>query len=1058
MTNGSFGTCIKHVAVLSGLLVALGGPVLGAPATAWAQSSPAAESAESPESEAGGVQGIVFGSDGLPAAGVTVRLDDASVETSADGAFRFEDIDGAVTLYVADTAGNVAQRAFTIPDDTLVEVLVTLGDPATFDLEGATVADEVAEQTEAVDEAEPGRVTGVMTSEEDDSPVVGARVFVRGQDVEALSDADGRFTLELPPGTHDLSVIHPDFSSQDISDVTIASDETTEVSAQLAPAAVALADFTVTAPRIEGGTAELLDERKDASSVNEVIGAEQMSKSGASNAADALSRVTGITIVGGKFVYVRGLGERYSSTLMNGATLPSPEPDKRVVPLDIFPTDMLESVVIQKTYTPNMPGAFGGGVVMLRSRRLPSENGAEVSVSVGYNSQTTFREGLSYPGGSLDFLGFDDGTRALPASVDEASSQSVIGPRSPITGRGFAPEELEELGEAFDSNFAANETGPLGPDIGVSGSLSRRYDLFGQRSGVRFGFVYDHGWDTQREERNFYRANANGIEETSSYDFLTTSREVTLGGILTTGVEFDEDEQILLTSIFNRLTDDTARIYEGRNEDVDAPIRVTRLRWQERLLSFNQLAGEHTLDSLGELELDWHYVLAVAGRDEPNRRESRYDLEDGVYRISLLAEGNQRFYSDLGELTHDVGVDLALPIGIWNQLEMVAKFGLAASVKDREVTSRRYAYGAQLQNVENTGTFRALPPDELFTDENIGPDAAWQLEEVTRSTDSYTAAQTIGATYLMAEMPLTKTVETSFGARFEYSDQALETFQPFVANPTVETSDLQTFDVLPAANISWAFIEDMQLRGAFAQTVSRPDFRELSPFLFKDVAGGVAIQGNPELQRALITHADARWEWYPDRGETVSVGAFYKFFDQPIESIRQAGAQQLVTFANVPSATNIGAELEFRKGLGFVWGALDDVSLASNIALISSSVELPEDSANTTKERPLQGQSPYVLNVSLAYDNVDLGTSLTVLFNVVGPRITEVGIQGVPDTTEEAVPRLDIVYKQQLGAGFDLGLKAKNLLNPDRVFTQAGEIATRTREGVSVSASVGYEF
>jgi hypothetical protein len=1012
----------------------------------------------------GGVRGIVFGADDLPAAGVTVRVNDRAQETTDDGAFRFADATGEVTMTVANAAGITGQTTFVVPDDALVEVLVTMRDPVVFDIEGAR-PDELAASgdgpqadVEPEEVVEPGQVSGVLTSEEDGKPIAEARVFVRGQDVEAVTDAQGRFTIELPAGQHDLSVIHPDFSSQDISAVAVKPGETAEVSAELAPAAVALADFTITAPRIEGGTAELIDERKEASSVNEVIGAEQMSKAGASNAADALSRVTGITIVGGKFVYVRGLGNRYSSTLMNGANLPSPEPDRRVVPLDIFPTDVLESVVIQKTYTPDMPGAFGGGVVMLRSRKLPSKDGLQLGLSLGYNSETTLREGLTYPGGALDVLGIEDGTRALPDRVQEASSQSVIGPRSPITGAGYTGEELEEIGESFDTNYGTERMALTPPGVGLSGTLSRRFDLFGEKSGLRLGFIYDHDFSTRRELRNFYRANDSGIEVTSSYDFLRTTRTVTLGGIMTTGIEFNDDERILLTSIFNRLTDDEARIYEGYNQDVDTEIRVNRLWWQDRTLSFNQLDGEHVFESLGNLEFDWHYVFASAFRNEPNLRESRYDLEDGIYRISLLAEGNQRFFSDLAEFTHDAALDFALPLEVLDGREWKAKSGVAALVKNRELEGRRYAFDADLSNVEDTGDFRALPPDQLFAPENIGPGAAWEISEVTRATDSYTASQDIFAGYLMADLELLDSVDASVGARIEYSDQALETFQPFVPNPTVETSALQTLDVLPAANLSWSFVEDMKLRFAFARTVSRPDFRELSPFLFKDVAGGVAVQGNPDLQRALITHADTRWEWYPDRGETVSVGAFYKFFDQPIESVRQAGAQQLVTFANVPSATNLGAEFEFTKSLGFITEMLADVSVSTNVALVSSQVSLPEDSANTTKQRPLQGQSPYVVNATIAYDNVDIGTSISVLFNVVGPRITEVGIQGVPDTTEEAVPRLDLVYRQVLGGGWRMGVKGQNLLNPTRRFTQDGEIALRVRDGVSASVSVAYDF
>ena len=305
--------------------------------------------------------------------------------------------------------------------DTAEVVLSVSGEASTWDVEGAT--DVVEKETEVVETVvEPVAISVVVIAAKDGKPVKDASVFVAGQDVECRTGTDGSCNLKVAPGEIDIATVHPSFSAGTLREVEAVADARFEV--KVDPAAVTLEDFVVTAPRIEGGVADVLSERKNATTIADVIGAEQMSKQGASNAADALSRVTGITLVGGKFVYVRGLGDRYSSTLLNGSSLPSPEPEKRVVPLDLFPTDLLDSVLIEKTYSPDMPGGFGGGTVVLRTRGIPKAFEADLGVSLGGYSASTFQTGRSGPTGPLDFLGFDAGTRALPANVKAASETS----------------------------------------------------------------------------------------------------------------------------------------------------------------------------------------------------------------------------------------------------------------------------------------------------------------------------------------------------------------------------------------------------------------------------------------------------------------------------------------------------------------------------------------------------------------------------------------------------------------------------------------------------------
>lgn len=1028
-------------------ILSLAGALLLVASTVAAQPLPDDPAAAASERTQVEVRGVVFGPDGLPLSGAEVGLDEQKTTTDEDGAFRFEVPPGDHRLMFGDRGQQMRVG------EAGAEILVRQGgDGVTFDVEGAdTVADEPLEQERPTVIVARGVVRGSVTSNEGE-PVEAVRVFVRGLDVETTTDASGDYRLDLPEGSHALAFVHAEYSSQDETGVEVAADRETVVDVELVPAAVALDDYTVTAPRIEGGTADLLRERKDSDAVTEVIGAEEMSRTGASDAADAVTRVTGITVVGGKYVYVRGLGDRYSSTLLNGASLPSPEPEKRVVPLDLFPTDLLESVLVQKTFSPDMPGEFGGGVVVLRTRDYPDEFEAEVGLSVGYDSSATFRRGLGSPGGAIDFLGIDDGTRRMPDDLREASEDEPLKEGDRFGSGGYTAEELERFGESVPNTWALGDR-TLWPSLGAQGSIGDGFSLFGVESGYRLGLTYDHDTDHEVREQNYYVVGAGDqLERSNSYEFRTTTDSVVFGGILTTGLVFDEDNQLKLTSVIDRVSDAEDRVYEGFNRDADTRIRVTRYRWLERQLIFEQLEGEHELDS--GIGFDWHYVFSQARRLEPDRRETRYDLRpDGEYRLSDRPEGNSRVFSKLVDNAHDVSASTEVPFSL-GAIEPTVSAGGGVVVKDRAVDTRRFKYFGDALDSDLLGR----PPEELFVPENIGPDG-FQFLEITRPTDNYTAGQRVYAGWVDTSWPLFEGFEAGVGARVEHSDQRVTTFELFNPSGSEVEARLRTTDVLPVARASYALSDEMKLRAAGSRTASRPDFRELSPMLFNDVTGGIAVQGNPDLNRALITHVDLRWEWYPSRSESFSVGAFYKHFDDPIESILVPGAQQLKTFENAEAARNLGAEFEARKDFGFVADVLRDAWFAGNVSLIDSRIQLdPTSGIQTSAERPLQGQSPWVVNAQLGWDAVEAGTSLALLFNIVGPRITEVGAQGAPDIYEEAVPRLDVVFNQKLGDTFKLGVKAKNLLDPEIRFTQGDRVVSAVRDGRSLSLSLGAEF
>lgn len=902
----------------------------------------------------------------------------------------------------------------------------------------------------------PGRLALHVRSAEGGA-VAGARVFFRGLPTEARTDSRGGAEVTIPAGTHDLTVVHASFTARTVTGVEVPEGGAT-LDVELQPASVALDDLDVVAPRIEGGAAELLDERRESGAVLDLVGAEQMAKTGASDAAAAVQRVTGVTVVGGRFVYVRGLGDRYATTLLNGATLPSPEPERRVVPLDMFPADALESVVVQKSYTPDLPGEFGGGAVLLRTRGFPGTLVAGVGLSAEVRLGTTFEEGLTSEGGPTDFLGIDGGFRAPPDSVLDASRTGRIELGTRFTD-GLTDEQLEALGEAMPNRWAIG-TRTVPPGFGIEAQVGDSW-LLGSDGGddVRAGFLlslsYDNDWQRELATETTFRLGAGKqLEPINTYDFRTTTNTVTLAGILAAGLDVGDEHAIRATVLVDRISDDEARRYEGFNSDALTQIRVDRLWWVERMLLGAQGTGHH---DLGPLELDWRYTFSRASRIEPDRRTLRFDLEQslGTYLLSQLSEGNQRLFSELGDDAHDAGLDVTVPFDGWAGPGEV-RTGVAVARKDRAVDTRRYTFSQSGPDSSDPAVL-ALPPEEIFAPEHIG-EGGFRFAEVTRPTDNYEASQTLLGGFALVDMPLATTLRAIAGARVEWSEQRAETFEPFSSTAEPSVASLDDVDVLPGVVVSWDVTPAMVLRAGYGRTVSRPDFRELSPAAFNDVVGGRVHKGNPDLGRGVLHHADLRWEWYPGEDGNLSAAVFYKRFEDPIESTIIAGAESVVTYENAAGAHTVGGELEGRLSFGVADPALRDLSIAANASVVWSRVDLDDAGVQTAESRPLQGQSPWVLNAQLAWDDPDLGTSASLLYNVAGPRIAEVGALGAPDVLEEPTHQLDLIFRQRLPEGFKLGFAAKNLIDPEILHTQGGEIAARTRKGRVFSVSLGWSL
>ncbi len=800
------------------------------------------------------------------------------------------------------------------------------------------------------------------------------------------------------------------------------------------------------------------DEKRETASVSNVVGDEQFTRSGDSNIAESLKRVAGLSTVGGKFVYVRGLGERYSTTLLNGAILPSPEPINRVVPMDLFPTAVLESVLVQKTYSAQFPSEFGGGVLQLRTKKSTDEFFWNVSSSVGMTTDVNFEQGLTISGGDMAWLGYDDGYRGIPEALraaTEGDRELRRASRFSNNGQGYTSAELQTIGQSL-----RNEYLPLMEDLpanfDVSTSLGNSHEIGG--SGAKINYLaavdYSNSWDRNEIERKTYKVNNEGLALDDDLLWNGTEHSIDISGILTTAIDFNANHNVRLTSVLLRKTDDRVGFVEGDIAQ-EAYIRRTELEWIERELFSNQLQGDHYFPEFNELVINWRYSDVKAERDSPDHRRYRYDLEaDDVFRFSTRADGNVRRFSVLDDNARDFGLDATMVFYGPRNSTITAQTGLVINEKQRDSEIRRYSFfdrGRRTRDPE----LLALSIEEIFAPENIAPDA-FELREFTRPTDNYVARNESESWYVNGEINFDDRLRFNGGARVEDFKQAVDTFDLFRGTAVNARQDSK--DVLPA--FSATFINnDHQFRLAYSETLSRPDFRELSPAAFTDPITGREVIGNPELLITSITNYDFRWEWYFGFNDYVSIGLFYKEFENPIESIIQGGATGIQTFTNAASGENQGIEWEAYKSLDFLGGIGEDFYLQANLSFIDSAVEISEENAGivTNLSRPLQGQSDWLFNFQAGYEPFT-GTTATLLYHYFGERITEVGIEGAPDLYEQPFGELNFNFIRELNENWKIQAKGRNLLDERSEVTQGGLISTAYNRGRQFSFQVDYTF
>lgn len=896
-----------------------------------------------------------------------------------------------------------------------------------------------------------GRIVGRVLDGATGSPIVGAVIEVVGLAAppRAVSGVNGRFSIDVvPTGPMSIRVRMIGFTPKVVTGVAVAEGRVVEQDVALTAQVVELEELTVTAAAERGTVARALDEQRTALGVTNAITTEQIARSPDSDAAQAVQRVSGVSVQDGRYVMVRGLGERYTQTSLNGARIPSPEPDRKLVPLDIFPAGLISGVTTSKTFTPDLPGDFSGAQVDIQTREYPTSTRFNLSLGGGFNSVSTGEATLVAPREAGDLLALGAGERPIPSGLVPFGNFQSSAPTQ---------EETNAIVNDFRNAWQpARNTGA--PGSSFAASLGGSATPFGQGIGYLASLTYGLGWDAkvgQRRAQAIAGSTPGTTEESDHFSGSSGTASVLWGGILNLSTHLGAGTRLAFNNTLNRGADNEARFETGFSEEFAGDFQLQRLAYVERSIRSNQLIGEHQLGD--RHRLDWTLTSSGVTRDEPDRSEIVYALNvDGEGNplppawFSASSQGAVRTFSALDESSLEAAANYRIVLGGSTSPHQL-RVGAHYRATDRDADNTAYSITATTLPQAD----RELAPEQIFDGRYAQPgDAFFRIVPLGQG-GSYTAEDRLLAGYAMVDYALTDRLRLVGGARIEQSDVTV-TAEPTIGDPVV--ADPSYTDILPSAALNYQLTGNQVLRLAVSQTLARPEYRELANVTYRDVLGGDAILGNANLERTLIQNVDVRWEWYLQPGEVISVGVFAKHFDQPIERVYLAtSGTRLISFLNAESARNLGVELEVRRNLGWLAAPLAGFTAFGNVTLMDSKVNFGTGSGvNIEDDRAMVGQSPYVVNLGLSYSAPGSELSATALFNVQGRRIASAGEAPLPSVYEEARSVLDLSLRVPIGHGVALKADVRNLLDEPYEYTQGSVVRDYWRAGRSLGVGIAW--
>ncbi|NVK54522.1 MAG: TonB-dependent receptor plug domain-containing protein [Alteromonadaceae bacterium] len=860
----------------------------------------------------------------------------------------------------------------------------------------------------------------------------------------------------------------------------------------------AIEEVVATGTRLKGTATAVLQERQNQAFVADILGAEQISRTGDSDAASALRRVTGLTLVDGKFIYVRGLGERYSSTQLNGMTVPSPDPTRSVVPLDLFPSSIIESLNVQKSFSPNMPGHFGGGNVNIRTKSIPTDFVFNITGGLGWNTENSSNDGMFYAGGGDDWSGRDDGTRALPSIIAAGLNANGSPGFEGDSSRTLA--ETQAILDSFNWDIGPTEKS-ADPNMSLGMTLGNNY-VFDDDSVLGFlaTVAYSNQWlVTEEQLGNDIGGGQENPRFTKYRDMISTEQNVNWSGMFNVGYELNSNHKVELVNMI--LHDMRDRLRDGSYfDDSESVPGVEEFRrmdiiFEEREMVSSQLKGTHNfLDLLGGVYFDWYAGTSRASRSAPDIMEATFQqFYDDAGNIELERLDDtpgtnlNRQFQVLEDQSDTYGFNVSTAF-FGSGYDIEVKGGFDYYEKTRDANNIDLA----IRNFAITDEYKVGNRlDQIFTEENIYNDDFYTsstgrnlYQDNTGEGDKYSAASKLTAGYLMVDAFFNNKWRVSGGARWEEFQQVSIPFVEHSDKFALDTADIveaiyNEDDILPSLALTYIKSEETQFRLNVSQTLIRPDLRDISTTFFIDPLTEFLVRGSPSLVETELTNVDFRWEWYMSQGNNLSVAVFYKDMENPIEMVQFDGGEgvpQLLT-ANGKTGELYGVEVEFLHDLTFVDDSLSNFFFSGNMTLSDSEVKIGSDDQNslfsqqarqayggtvtatiTNDVRRLVGHSEWVANVQFGWDSDNGEHSASLVYNAFGERIIAPGVRGFEDGIENPFHSLDFVYTYYPDFNTTVKLRVQNLLNDDKEIAQEGLLLRRETVGTGISASVKYEF
>ena len=888
--------------------------------------------------------------------------------------------------------------------------------------------------------AQSAKLTGTVVDGSTGETMPGAQILVEGTSLTTLTNFDGLYSLSLAPGTYTIVVKSFGFSNKAITGVVVraGSETSLNITMELSKGE-SLDEVTITASAVRENVNALFIQQKSLSSVSDGISSETIRRTPDRNTGDVLKRVSGASIQDNKFAIVRGLSDRYNAAYLNGAPLPSTESDRKAFAFDVFPAALLDNLVIVKTASAELPGEFAGGVIQVNTKSFPGKAFHEFSFSTGYNSLTTFKNRLDYQGSSTDWLGLDNGARALPKGMPTSNEMFLM-----------SSAERVQVANKFQNDWGLQNKMFL-PSVSMQYSGGGSKELGTTK---RLGFIYALTYNQNNQYNTTQRQswqNEVGMPGTSLMESdLNDDNYIvnTLAGALANlTYSAGPNTTIGWKNLYSITSQDRVLMRNGTRQPIDAPNQGIRqsARWftNNQIVS-SQLNGSHYFESF-KGKFQWLGAYSGISRSVPNLRNTLYygdtDVADTSWRAGITSTSvgpdysGSRFYGlnlegiTSGQATFELPVDF-VKIGLRNNL----KLGAGAQYRDRSYTARQFGYVlANFMSFDQS--LLNQPIDGIFANGNMNATTGFSMREGTKSSDSYLANAMLGYGFVQFDTRIMEKTRINWGVRAENFEQNL--YSKTDNNDTVQVESTK-LDFLPSVNFIYSINDAQNLRLSYSRTLNRPEFRELAPFAFYDFQTRYVVTGNPSLVRSTIDNFDARYEWYPGKGQVLSVTGFYKNFTNPIEQATREDVVTEYTYVNVPKAVDYGLELEGRLLLSTLFGAADHavwskLTVFANYALIRSRVTLNSATA-TDSVRPLQGQSPYVINAGIQYQNEESGTTISAAFNQVGDRIFIVGSSQEPSVWEKGRAVLDLSFNQEVNKKLSLKLTARDLLAPDLIF------------------------